>query len=90
MYKWYQNKQLEYAKGKKFKSFKSKDDVDCILVDFFHLMAKMYAPSTLYVIYCCVNSWFFEKHGYKLDACLRVNKYLKQTASPYSCKKARF
>jgi len=90
MYERYQKKWLEYAKGKKFKNFKSKDDVDCVLVDFFHLMAMMYAPSTLYAIYSCVNSWFIDKDGYKLDACLRVNKYLKQTTSTYVTKKAKF
>jgi len=89
MYERYQKKWLEYAKGKKFKNFKSTDDVDCILVDFFHLMAMMYAPSTLYVIYSCVNSWFIDKHGYKLDVCLRVNKYLKQTTSTYVTKKSK-
>jgi len=90
IYERYQNKWLEYAKGKKFKSFKSKDDVDFILVDFFHLMTMMYSPSTQYVIYSFVISWFIDKHGYMLDACLRVNKYLKQTTSTYVTKRARF
>jgi len=89
MYKQYQNKWLENTKGKKFKSFKSKDDVDCVLVDFFHLTAMMYSPSILYVIYSCVNSWFIDKYGYKLDACLRVNEYLKQTTSTYVCIKSK-
>ena len=56
---------------------------------FFVEQGKVYAPSSLYVIYSCVNHWFINTYGFKLNGLLKLNRYLKAMTSTYVCKKSR-
>ena len=89
MYQRYQAKWIEYMEETRLVDMTNKDEVDKALLGFFINQSAIYAPSTLYVIYSCVNSWFIMNHGFRINSCLRVNKFLKQATSRYVGKKSK-
>lgn len=62
MYSRYQTKWLDYMKKIKLANVKDENEADKALLGFFIEQSTLYAPSTLYVIYSCVNSWFIMNH----------------------------
>ena len=94
MYKRYQEKFLAFASEskvnvKKMVEQKSKLTLDNFLTQFFVTQGLIYAPSSLYVIYSCINHWFISNHGFKLNGLLKLNRYLKAVTSSYVCKKSK-
>jgi len=59
------------------------------LLAFFIKLGQDYAPSTLYVIYSCINHHFITVNGYKLNTMLRLQRFLKLNTSTYVCKKSK-
>ena len=53
------------------------------LVEFFKSKEEKYKPSTLWVVYSCINSYFIEKFGKNLKDFPRLGKYLKQKTHTY-------
>ncbi len=89
MYERYQKKWIAYMERTRLQDVSDKDVVDKALLFFFLEINANYAPSTLYVIYSCINSWFIMNHGYKLNNCLRINRFLKLTTSTYVANKSK-
>ena len=89
MYRRYQAKWIAYMKQVNLVDIKNENEVDKALLGFFIEQSTHSSPSTLYVIYSCVNSWFIMNHGYRINDCLRVNKYLKAATSRYVARKSK-
>ena len=95
MYKRYQAMWLEYARKNQIdvdqclKKDKMNKQLDTYLTQFFIELGLTYAPSTLYVVFSCVNHLFITKHGIKLNKLLKLNRYLKAVTSSYVCKKSK-
>ena len=89
MYTRYQDKWLKYVKRVGLTEMTNENKVDRALLGFFIEVSTTYAPSTLYVIYSCINSWFIMNHGWRINNCLRVNRYLKMTTSTYVSQKSK-
>jgi len=68
---------------------KSKLTLDNFITKFFVTQGMVYCPSSLYVIYSCINHWFISTYGFKLNSLLKVNRYLKAVTSSYVCKKSK-
>jgi len=51
---------------------------DQLLKKFFVGLEQKYAPSTLWVVYSCVSSFFVEKYGKNLNSFARLSRFLKQ------------
>ena len=62
---------------------------DQMLKGFFMELSKKYAASTLWVIYSCVNAYFIEKYGTKLNTMPRLSKFLKQVTQHHVCRKSK-
>ena len=69
---------------------KVKNEVsDQDLVEFFKAHRARYAPSTLWVIYACLNSYFIDKFGINLNALPHLTRYLKGQTHLYASKKSK-
>ena len=62
---------------------------DTELVRFFKGRRAKYAPSTLWVIYACLNAYFIEEYGKNLNNLPRLTRYLKSQTHLYVTKKSR-
>ena len=89
MYRRYQKKWVSYALEKKLNKKTHKDLLDEHLLAFFVQLGKEYAPSTLYVIYSCINHYAITNYGFKLDRMYRLQRFLKLNTSTYVCKKSK-
>ena len=94
MYKRYQAKFLAFARETnvnidKMVAEKNKLTLDNFITKFFVVQGMVYCPSSLYVIYSCINHWFISTYGFKLNGLLKVNRYLKAVTSSYVCKKSK-
>ena len=58
------------------------------LLQFCMKCREKYVPSTLWVIYCCVNTSFINKMGVSLKGLPCTHRYLKMETLYYVCKKA--
>ena len=90
MYRRYQDKWLKYVLGNNIKTWElqNQQKLDAHLTSFFIKLAESYAPSTLYVIFSCVNSWFITHHNKKINDLLALNRFLKANTSTYVCRKS--
>jgi len=59
------------------------------LRDFFKGLEEKYAPSTLWVVYSCVNSYFVKKFGTNLKEFPRLTKFLKNKTHRYVSTKSK-
>ena len=84
MYKRYQTLWKDYVS---FHEITNEWDQQA-LIGFFSEMAKSYSPSTVWVIYSCINSHFITKYGEKLNKVIALQRFLKQLTSRYVCKKS--
>jgi len=89
MYQRYQKKWVKFALENKLNKDTDKNLLDQKLYQFFVGFGKQYAPSTLYVMYSCINHYFISNFGYKLNTMLRLQRYLKHNPSTYVCKKSK-
>ena len=89
MYKRYQQMWISYATKKQINKRTTKDALDQHLLTFFIELGNHYAPSSLYVIYSCINHHFITANGFKLNSMLRLQRYLKLNTSTYVCKKSK-
>ena len=89
MYRRYQKKWVSYALEKELNKKTNKDLLDEHLLAFFVQLGKEYAPSTLYVIYSCINHYAITNYGFKLDRMYRLQRFLKLNTSTYVCKKSK-
>ena len=85
MYARYQQMWVTYVKDNNV----SEECDDQSLRNFFKTLRGRYAPSTLWVIYSCVNHYFIEKHGKNLKSYPRLNKYLKGATEKYVATKSK-
>ena len=84
MYERYQNMWFEYREENKIEI----ELDDKYLLDFFQKQKYNFAPSTIWVIYSCINSYFIETHNINLKTFPRLTKYLKNITSKHVCKKS--
>jgi len=89
MYKRYQQMWIRYAAEKQINNRTTKDALDNYLLTFFIELGNHYAPSSLYVIYSCINHHFITQNGFKLNKMLRLQRFLKLNTSTYVCKKSK-
>ena len=69
---------------------KVKDEYDDTkILEFFKSIRKKYAPSTLWVIYSCLNAHFIDKFGKDLKHLPRLTRYLKQETHRYVAKQSK-
>ena len=52
---------------------------DVCLTAFFQSIKKKYARSTLWIIYCCINSFMIDKFGAKMKNFVHLTKYKTET-----------
>ena len=62
---------------------------DLLMKSFFEEKRKQYAPSTLWVIYSCINSYYIDAYNYNLNQFPRLTKYLKNLTARYVKTKSR-
>ena len=62
---------------------------DVLLRSFFKTMRKKYSPSTLWVLFSCVNRYFVDQYGVKLNSLPRLKAYLKVVTQKYVTKKSK-
>ena len=89
MYQRYQRGWVSYALEHKVNKKTPKDLLDQHLLAYFVNVGKEYAPSTLYVIYSCINHYAITNYGFKLDTMFRLQRFLKLNTSTYVCKKSK-
>ena len=87
MYTRYQNLWHKYIKEEGVSVENEYNDVK--LVGFFQKISRKYAPSTLWVIYSCLNSYFINMKGENLKNLPRLTKYLKNVTHTYVSKKSK-
>ena len=85
MYERYQEMWKQYCEFHEL----TEERNDQMLKGFFEELKKKYAASTLWVIYSCVNAYFVEKYGTKLNSMPRLSKFLKQVTHLHVCKKSK-
>ena len=59
------------------------------LVSFFTQLKHDYKPSTMWVVYSCVNQYFRRKHGKNLKALYKLQSFLKNSSSRCVSKKSK-
>jgi len=89
MYQRYQVKWVRFALENKLNKGTDKDLQDQKLYEFFVAYGKEYAPSSLYVMFSCINHYFITNFDYKLNTMLRLQRYLKHNTSTYVSKKSK-
>ena len=62
---------------------------DLLMKSFFEEKRQQYAPSTLWVIYSCINSYYIDAYNYNLKQFPRLTKYLKNLTARYVKTKSR-
>ena len=85
MYKRYTEKWLAYVTEKGV----TNECDDVALQDWFKTLRGVYAPSTLWVVYACLNSYFQEKYSVNLNTKPRLQRYLKGQSNTYVCSKSK-
>ena len=85
MYARYQEQWLDFY----YKNGQGDPFDDILMKAFFEEKRKQYAPSTLWVIYSCVNSYYIDAYNYKLKLFPRLTKYLKNLTARYVKTKSR-
>lgn len=85
MYQRYQNQWKEFVR----KNNVEKDLDDQALVRFFKEKRSRYAPSTLWVVYACVNAYVIDKYGISLKTMPRLARYLKAQTHLYVTTKSK-
>jgi len=89
MYQRYQQMWVKFSLKKKIPKNATKDLLDQHLTEFFVAQGRSYSPSTLYVMFSCVNHYFITNFGFKLNSMLRLQRFLKVNTSTYVCKKSK-
>ena len=89
MYQRYQQMWVKFSLKKQIKKNASKDLLDQYLTEFFVVQGRSYSPSTLYVMFSCINHYFITNFGFKLNSMLRLQRFLKVNTSTYVCKKSK-
>ena len=84
MYLTYQKHFFRFIEKNKIQDFQDED----MLVELFNSMSITYAPSTLWVIYSCVNSWMIENKMSDLKHKPLLKKALKFKTDRWVAKKA--
>ena len=84
MYTKHQNKWFDFMKRNNVEDFMDQD----AMVAFFHEMAQEYRPSTLWVIYSCINSWYSIEKNVNLKSMKALRKFLKSKTEHYVGTKA--
>ena len=87
MYQRYQDMYKDFCRKCRVPMNRSYSDTH--LVKFFNEMKKSYSPSTLWVIYSCINRWFITTLGKKLNDLPRLKILLKNISSRYVAKKSK-
>ena len=87
MYDRYQNLFKDFCKVNRIPVNKRYDDQ--MLVKFFASLKNTYSPSTIWVIYSCVNRLFIAQEGKKLNDLPRLRIFLKNLSSRYVAKKSK-
>ena len=85
MYQRYQEQWITYKN--EFKITEEFNDLQ--LMKFFKVVRSKYAPSTLQVIYACLNAYFIDKFGKNLNTLPRLTRYLKSQTHLYVTKKIK-
>ena len=85
MYQQYQDQWKKFVEANSVKEEVSDQD----LVKFFKIKRGKYAPSTLWVIYACLNAYFIEDFGVNLNRLPRLTRYLKAQTHLYVTKKSK-
>ena len=85
MYSRYQEQWKLFVSKKKVKE----EYDDKKLLEFFKQIRNKYAPSTLWVIYSCLNSYFIDSFGKDLKQLPRLSKYLKRETHLYVAKQSK-
>ena len=85
MYQRYQDQWKKFVVDNKVEVEVSDKD----LVKFFKIARSKYAPSTLWVIYACLNAYFIEAFGVNLNRLPRLTRYLKAQTHLYVSKKSK-
>lgn len=85
MYRRYEAKWKSYVQEKGVRN----EVNDVALRNFFKSLRSTYAPSTLWVIYSCVNNYFKEAHGCDLKTFPKLARYLKAQSSSYVSNKSK-
>jgi len=89
MYQRYQQIWVRFSLKKKIQKNANKDLLDQYLTEFFVAQGRSYSPSTLYVMFSCINHYFITNFGFKLNSTLRLQRFLKVNTSTYVCKKSK-
>ena len=84
MYQRYQNLWINFCEKEKITN--EYDDVS--LVKFFKQIEPSYKPSTLWVVYSCINARFIDEFGKNLKNLPRLHKHLKQVTQHYVATKS--
>ena len=84
MYICYQNLWMMFVVKENIKN--EYDDVK--LVKFLSQFKHRCSPNTLWVVYSCINSRFFDVQSLDLKGLPRLQKFLKQQTSKYIAKKS--
>jgi len=87
MYDRYQNLWKNHCMENMISEKEECDDKN--LKNFFQGLDEKYAPSTLWVVYSCVNSYFIEKFGRNLKEFPRLTKFLKNKTHRYVTTKSK-
>lgn len=87
VYDRYQQFWKDYCK--KFKIAPNQECNDVYLLGFFTKMKRMYKPSTLWVIYSCINRYFRFHHNKNLRDVYKIQSLLKNNSSCYVAKKSK-
>ena len=85
MYLRYQNKWKQFVEKKSITN--EYDDIH--LKAFFIEMRSAYAPSTMWVIYSCINRYFIVTYGKNLKNLSRLQMYLKIQSQRYVSTKSK-
>lgn len=84
MYERYQNMWFEYRETNEVEN--ELDDKH--LLEFFQKQKYNFAPSTIWVIYSCINTYYVDTHNINLKTFPRLTKYLKNITSKHVSKKS--
>ena len=87
VYERYQN--MWKAHCKKYKIAKKEETNDVHLLGFFNQMRKIYKPSTMWVIYSCINRYLRFNFDKNLNHVYKIQTLLKNYSSRYVAKKSK-
>ena len=84
MYKKYQTMWFKFMETNKCEDFMDQK----AMIAFFHELNDQYKPSTLWVIYSCLNSWYLMEYNFDLKDFKSLRKMLKQKTEHHVATKA--